>query len=536
MHGFAYIRFLPLIVLMLCVPLGVFLAPGLPFWGGLILGIAALGSGIGIYDLIQSRHAVLKNYPVLARIRFLLEGIRPEIRQYFLESDHDEVPFSREQRALVYQRAKKLEGLRPFGSLKNQQRVGHEWINHSIAPRHIEDNDFRVLFGGETCKQPYQSSVLNISGMSYGALSPNAIEALNTGARMGGFAHTTGEGSISRYHRAPGGDLIWQIGSGYFGCRTAEGRFDPEAFARQAATDQVRMIEVKLSQGAKPGHGGILPGRKVTETIAEARGVPFGEDCISPATHSAFSTPLELIGFIDELRALSGGKPVGIKLCVGHPWELFAIAKAMIETGSQPDFITVDGAEGGTGAAPVEFADHIGAPLREGLMLVHNTLTGLTLREKTRIVASGKLISAFDIARICALGADSCNMGRGFMFALGCIQAQTCHSGKCPTGVTTQEPGRYRALNVADKSRRVANFHASTLRALKETVGASGQGHPSELSPHHLMIRINSREVRSAASQYPWLEPGSLLSKKTAHPAFAKFWQMARPDSFSAVA
>ncbi len=534
MRGSSYIRFLPLFGLMLCVPLGVYLASFLPFWGGLVLGMGALGSGIGTYDLIQSRHAVLKNYPVLARIRFLLEGIRPEIRQYFLESDHDEVPFSREQRALVYQRAKNLEGLRPFGSLKNQQQVGHEWINHSIAPKHIEDGDFRVSFGADTCAKPYDSSVLNISGMSYGALSPNAIEALNAGARAGRFAHTTGEGSISRFHRSPGGDLIWQIGSGYFGCRTADGRFDPEAFARHARADQVKMIEVKLSQGAKPGHGGILPGPKVTESIAEARGVPVGRDCISPPTHNAFSTPLELIGYLDRLRALSGGKPVGIKLCVGHPWELFAIAKAMIETGSQPDFITVDGAEGGTGAAPVEFADHVGAPLREGLMLVHNTLTGLNLRGKTRIVASGKLISAFDIARICALGADSCNMARGFMFALGCIQAQTCHSGRCPTGVTTQDPARYRALNVADKSRRVANFHASTMRALRETVGATGHGHPSDLSPHDLMMRINSREVRSAASQYDWLEPGSLLSQKTAHPAFAKFWHMARPDSFTA--
>ena len=333
----AYLRFLPLVILMLCVPLGVYLAPQVPFWGGLILGVGALGSSIGVYDLIQSRHAVSKNYPVLARIRFLLEGIRPEIRQYFLESDHEEVPFSREQRALVYQRSKNLEGLRPLGSLKNQQRVGHEWINHSIAPHHIDSADFRVRFGAETCQKPYDSSVLNISGMSFGALSPNAIEALNIGAKTGGFAHTTGEGSISRFHKKHGGDLIWQIGSGYFGCRTPEGKFDPDAFADQAASDQVRMIEIKLSQGAKPGHGGILPGKKVTETIAEARGVPEGVDCISPPTHSAFSTPLELIGFIGQLRELSGGKPVGIKLCVGHPWELFAIAKAMIETGSQPE-------------------------------------------------------------------------------------------------------------------------------------------------------------------------------------------------------
>jgi glutamate synthase domain-containing protein 2 len=526
-------RYFPLLVLVACVPAGWYLGISQPFWGALLFGLGLFGSVIGMYDVFQKNHAVLKNYPVLARLRFFFEGIRPEIRQYFLESDNEEVPYSREQRALIYRRSKNIEGLRPFGTLRNVHQVGHEWINHSIAPVHIDEIDFRIEIGGTHCQKQYNSSILNISGMSYGALSPNAIEALNRGAKAGGFAHTTGEGSISRFHTKHQGNLIWQIGSGYFGCRSDHGAFDAEKFAAQAKSDQVKMIEVKLSQGAKPGHGGILLGSKVTRAIAEARGVQVGVDCISPSSHSAFATPIELLQFIQTLRTLSGGKPVGIKLCVGHPWEFFAIAKAMAETDLFPDFITVDGSEGGTGAAPVEFADHIGAPLREGLMLVHNTLVGLGHRDKTKIIVSGKLVSAFDMARVFALGADGCNIARGFMFAIGCIQAQTCHTGKCPTGVTSQDRGRYRALVVAEKYMRVANFHSNTLRALKETVEACGLRHPSQLTPHHLMIRINSREVRSAASQYDWLEPGSLSSGNAEHPAFAKFWSMARADTFS---
>ncbi|MDZ4137186.1 MAG: FMN-binding glutamate synthase family protein, partial [Paracoccaceae bacterium] len=367
---------------------------------------------------------------------------------------------------------------RPFGTLRDVNAIGHEWINYSMSPTHVASPDFRVTIGGPHCTQPYSASILNISGMSYGALSPNAIEALNRGAKKGGFAHTTGEGSISRFHRKHGGDLVWQIASGYFGCRNPDGSFSPEKFTENAASDQVKMIEVKLSQGAKPGHGGILPGSKVTEAIAEARGVAVGQDCISPAAHAVFSTPTGLCEFVESLRRMSGGKPVGIKLCVGHPWEWFAIAKAMQQTGLVPDFITVDGAEGGTGAAPVEFADHYGAPLREGLMLVHNTLVGLGIRDQTRIIASGKLISAFDVCRVFALGADACNIARGFMFAIGCLQAQSCHNGRCPTGVATQDPGRYRALVVNEKYLRVANFHANTLATLKEAVEASGLHHP----------------------------------------------------------
>ena len=528
-------RYIPWILTLAAIPLGLLLAISFPFWGGILFALGMLGGGSGLYDVLQNKSSVLKNYPVTARLRFLFENFRPEIRQYFIESDHDEVPYSREQRALVYRRAKGIEGLRPFGTLKNQQQVGHEWINHSMSPSHLDNSDFRIKVGGKDCTQPYHSSALNISGMSYGALSPNAIEALNKGASIGGFAHTTGEGSISRYHQKHGGDLIWQIASGYFGCRNSDGTFNPEMFEEKSRQDQVKMIELKLSQGAKPGHGGILPGAKVTEAISEARGVPVGQDCHSPSSHSAFSTPLELVEFIQKLRHLSDGKPVGIKLCVGHPWEFFAIAKAMLETGICPDFITVDGSEGGTGAAPVEFADHIGAPLREGLMLVHNTLVGLGLRDQIKIVVSGKLISAFDLARFFCLGADVCNMARGFMFSIGCIQAQDCHTGHCPTGVTSQDPGRYKALVVADKFQRVANFHRNTMEALKETIEATGMQNTNELTPHHLMMRISSREVRSAASQYTWLEGNSLIEGKSNHPAFEKFWDMARTDSFLVV-
>ncbi|ARE85452.1 glutamate synthase [NADPH] large chain [Roseovarius mucosus] len=526
-------RYIPWLISILLVPIGGAIAIWLLFWGGMLAGLAGLAATIGLYDVYQSKRAVLKNYPLSARLRFLFEHFRPEIRQYFLESDHDETPFSREQRALVYRRSKGIEGLRPFGTLRNVNAVGHEWINHSMSPSHMGDIAFRQPIGGPDCTQPYDSSALNISGMSYGALSPTAIEALNWGAKLGGFAHTTGEGSISRFHRKHGGDLIWQIGSGYFGCRTATGAFDPEMFVTNASDPQIKMIEIKLSQGAKPGHGGILPGAKVTEAIAEARGVLVGQDCISPAAHSEFSSPDGLCRFIARLRHLSGGKPVGLKLCVGHPWEVFAMVKAFHETGITPDFITIDGAEGGTGAAPVEFADHKGAPIREGLMLVHNSLVGMGLRDRVRLIASGKIISAFDMCRMFALGADGCNIARGFMFAVGCIQAQVCHSGKCPTGVTSQDPGRYRAIVVAEKHLRVASYHRNTLFALKEAVESSGLQRPQEFTPHHLMIRVNSREVRSAASQYLWLEPGELLGGHVSHPAFAKYWDHARPDTFA---
>lgn len=526
-------RYIPFGLAILLIPLGLALLGISPVLGSILAILGVIGTGIGIYDLVQTKHTLMRNYPLSSRMRYLLEHFRPEIRQYFVEDDHAETPFSREQRAVVYRRSKGIEGVRPFGTLCNVYAEGYEWLNHSIATTHLPDQDFRIRIGGPDCTRPYDSSAVNISGMSYGALSPAAIEALNRAAKAGGFAHTTGEGSISRYHRM-GGDLIWQIGSGYFGCRNPDGSFNAERFTENATGEAVKMIEIKLSQGAKPGHGGILPGPKVTEAIAEARGVPVGVACISPSSHSAFSTPRELCDFIASLRQMSGGKPVGLKLCVGHPWEWFAMAKAFHQTGITPDFITVDGGEGGTGAAPVEFADHRGAPLREGLMLVHNTLTGLGLRDRIRLIASGKIITAFDICRVTALGADGVNMARGFMFAIGCIQAQACHTGKCPTGITTQDPGRYRALVVPDKAERAARFHAATLFALKEACESSGLRHPTEFTPHHLMIRTGPREVRSAASLYDWVKPDELLEGTSKHPAFAKYWQRSGIDTWDA--
>ncbi|OYU45375.1 MAG: FMN-binding glutamate synthase family protein [Burkholderiales bacterium PBB4] len=444
--------------------------------------------GTGIYDLQQTKRSILRNYPIIGHLRFMLEFIRPEIRQYFIESDNEATPFSRAQRSLVYQRAKGESDKRPFGTQLDVHVEGYEWMNHSVAPTTLDSHDFRITIGAQRA-QPYSASVFNISAMSFGALSANAIQSLNAGAKRGGFAHDTGEGSISVHHRTHGGDLIWEIGSGYFGCRNDDGSFNADKFATNALDPQVKLIELKLSQGAKPGHGGVLPGPKVTPEIAAARGVPVGVDCVSPASHRAFSTPVEMMHFIDQLRTLSGGKPTGFKLCIGHPWEWFAIVKAMLATGITPDFIVVDGAEGGTGAAPVEFTDHVGSPVQEGLLLVHNTLRGVGLREHIKVGVAGKVVSAFDIVRFMALGADWCNSARGFMFALGCIQAQTCHTGHCPTGVTTQDPLRQRSLVVPDKAERVYNFHQQTLHALKELVQAAGVHHPTEITAHHIVRR-----------------------------------------------
>ena len=505
----------------------------------LVLGALVL---LGVYDLRQTRHAILRNYPVIGHLRFMLEYIRPEIRQYFIESDREAAPFSRAQRSLVYQRAKGEPDNRPFGTQLDVGLQGYEWINHSMAPTKLASHDFRVWVGGtpdapsasaSPCTQPYSLSVFNISAMSFGALSANAILALNQGAKMGGFAHDTGEGSISQHHRVHGGDLVWEIGSGYFGCRNDDGSFSEERFAANARDPQVKMIELKLSQGAKPGHGGVLPGPKVTPEIAAARGVPVGQACISPSQHSAFSTPVEMMQFIARMRSLSGGKPTGFKLCIGHPWEWFAIVKAMLQTGITPDFIVVDGAEGGTGAAPVEFSDHVGAPLQEGLLLVHNTLRGVGLRDRLRLGCAGKVVSAFDVARMMALGADWCNSARGFMMALGCLQAQTCHSGHCPTGVTTQDPVRQQALVVPDKAQRVAQFHKSTLHALQELVQAAGLQHPQEITAHHKVRRNSDTEVRLLSNLILRVEEGALLgSLDRQHRVFRLYWPLARADSF----
>ena len=453
---------------------------------------------IGVYDLQQTKRSILRNYPIIGHLRFAMEFIRPEIRQYFIESDSDATPFSRAQRSLVYQRAKGDPDKRPFGTQLDVHAEGYEWINHSLAPTQLATHDFRITIGAGRA-QPYSCSVFNISAMSFGALSANAIQALNAGAKRGGFAHDTGEGSISVHHRTHGGDLIWEVASGYFGCRNDDGTFNADKFAVNARDPQVKMVEIKLSQGAKPGHGGMLPGAKVTAEIAAARGIPEGVDCVSPASHSAFSNPIEMMEFIERLRTLSGGKPIGLKLCIGHPWEWFAMVKAMLATGITPDFIVVDGAEGGTGAAPVEFTDHVGSPLQEGLLLVHNTLRGVGLRDQIKIGCAGKVVTAFDSTRMMALGADWCNSARGFMFSLGCLQAQTCHTGHCPTGVTTQDPVRQQALVVPDKATRVYNFHQQTLHALKELIQAAGVNHPAEITAHHIVRRSGDHKVQSLA-------------------------------------
>jgi glutamate synthase domain-containing protein 2 len=507
--------------------------------GGPWAAIGLVGVLTGLHDVRQRRHSILRNYPVIGHMRFLFEFIRPEMRQYFIEGDNEAAPFSRQQRSLVYQRAKGDSDKRPLGTQLDVQAQGYEWINHSLQPTRLASHDFRVTIGPD-CAQPYSASIFNISAMSFGALSGAAIRALNGGAKLGNFAHDTGEGSISVHHRAQGGDLIWEVASGYFGCRNPDGTFNAELFAAHAREPQVRMIELKLSQGAKPGHGGVLPGPKVTREIADARGVEMGVDCVSPASHSAFSTPVGMLQFLAQLRELSGGKPVGFKFCVGHPWEWFAIAKAMMETGLLPDFIVVDGAEGGTGAAPLEFTDHVGAPLQEGLLLVHNTLVGLNLRDRVKIGCAGKVVSAFDIARMMALGANWCNAARGFMFALGCIQSQSCHTDRCPTGVATQDPQRQQALVVPSKIERVHNFHRHTLQALKELVQASGLQHPNEITANHIVRRVTGDRVKLLSNHLEFVTPGALLDAITGkaewpHNVYRMYWPLARADSFAPV-
>lgn len=500
-----------------------------------IFGVAL--TAVGVHDLTQPLHSVRRNYPIIGHLRWLFEEIRPEIRQYLIEDEQTKVPFSRAQRSLVYARAKNESSDRAFGTLVDVYQNGYEFIAHSTRPAPAADPaTFRVGIGGDDCKQPYSASIFNISAMSFGSLSANAILALNKGARMGGFAHDTGEGSISPYHREHGGDLIWEIGSGYFGCRTADGNFDPDRFSEKARDPQIKMIEIKLSQGAKPGHGGILPGAKVTPEIALTRGIPEGEDCISPARQRAFSTPIEMMQFVKHLRDLSEGKPIGFKLCVGQPWEFMGLVKAMRQTGILPDYIIVDGAEGGTGAAPLEFADHLGMPMRESLLFVHNTLVGAGLREKIKVGAAGKIVSAFDIAAVLALGADWTNAGRGFMFALGCIQSLSCHTNRCPVGVATQDPMRQRALVVQDKAERVYNFHRNTLEALSHMLAAAGLEHPNQIGPHHLVRRVSLTEIRMFSQLHIFLRDRELISDDHNRDFYSAAWRLARADSFDLAA
>lgn len=529
------LRYLPL-TLALAMAAGCVLAAWFvrdwAFWFAAPLAVFGIIALIGLRDLMQTRHAILRNYPIIAHLRFIFEKIRPEMRQYFFETDKDGMPFSRDKRAIVYQRAKQELETRPFGTQFDVYETQFEWLHHSMAPKPVSREAFRVKIGGPDCRQPYLASVFNISAMSYGSLSANAVRSLNRGAKMGNFAHDTGEGGFTPYHEEHGGDVIWELGSGYFGARNPDGTFSAEKFAAMAAKPQIKMIELKLSQGAKPGHGGMLPAAKVTSEIARIRGIPMGKDCISPAHHTAFSTPIEMMRFIAHMRELSGGKPTGFKLCVGHSWEFLAVVKAMLETDITPDFIVVDGKEGGTGAAPLEFMDHIGMPLRDGLSFVHSALVGAGLRDRIKLGASGKIITAFDMARTMALGADWCNAARGFMFAVGCIQAQTCHTGKCPTGVTSQDPARSRAIVVTDKAARVANFHQETLHTLAELIAAAGLEHPREIRPHHFMRRAAPDRVISFAEMYRFLQPGELISG-TDHPQFRQAWALAQAESFA---
>jgi glutamate synthase domain-containing protein 2 len=489
---------------------------------------------LGFYDFFQTRHSIRRNFPLFGRWRYWLELIRPEINQYFIESNLDGAPFSREQRSIVYQRAKDELDSVPFGMQHDMYETGYEWINHSLSPKHIEASHLRVKVGGPDCSQPYESSLLNISAMSFGSISKNAVLALNGAAKDGNFAHNTGEGGISPYHMEPGGDLIWQIGTGYFGCRKESGEFCEKTFQKKSIHPQVKMIEIKLSQGAKPGHGGLLPADKVSNEISETRGVPMGKDVISPPAHNAFSTPVEMMNFVAHLRELSNGKPVGLKLCIGNPQEFFAICKAMEKTGITPDFISVDGGEGGTGAAPMEFTNYIGSPGIYSLMLVQNALTGFSVRDRIRIFTSGRVIHGFDIVKLIALGADVIYSARAMMMALGCIQALRCNTNHCPTGVATQNPFLVAGLVVKDKRIRVERFHRKTVEMVAHMLGAMGLTGPEELRPEHIFRRTSLVEISNYAKLYDFLEDGELLQKPLPE-QYARAVQEASAESYRPV-
>lgn len=496
-----------------------------------VLWVATPLALIAWWDFFQSSHTLRRNYPLIARVRWIMEDLRPFAQAYVVESDLEGRPFSHQARALVYARAKGDLDSHPMGTELDVYSDEYEWLGHSIAPDEKAPDEWRVDIGEEGSRRRYSSSLLNISAMSFGSLSARAIEALNYGASMGGFAHNTGEGGISRYHLAHDGDLIWEIGSGYFGCRAKDGSFDPGLFAETVDDERVKMVEVKLSQGAKPGHGGVLPAAKVTEEIAEARKIEVGEACLSPAAHSAFSTPIGMLEWIAKLRDLADGRPVGIKLCVGQPHEIFAIAKAVLESGIAPDFITVDGAEGGTGAAPLELSNSVGMPLREGQIFVRNALVGTGLKGRIKIGASGKLHSGAQLAKAFALGADWCNAARPFMFSLGCVQSMQCHTGHCPTGVATQKAWRQRGLVVEDKGPRVARFHKQTLHSLREIVVAMGLETPWQISPHDMRERLNGARSDAIDRIYSFVEPHQLIDDPAGTKLF-HHWQAASADSF----
>lgn len=501
-----------------------------PWWwiAGVLLALLGL---LGAWDLVQRRHSVLRNYPVIGHARFLMERLRPELQQYFVERNFDGRPFDRDVRSIVYERAKGTDAEEPFGTERDVYQPGHEFLVPSMRPSAVPETPPRVRIGGPDCTQPYDMALLNVSAMSFGSLSANAVLALNSGAAGGRFAHDTGEGGISDYHLRPGGDLVWEIGTGYFGCRTSDGGFDAGRFAERAAHDHVKCVSLKLSQGAKPGIGGVLPGAKVNAEIAQVRGVPQGKTVVSPPYHQVFSTPRELVRFVARMRELAAGKPAGFKICLGSRRQFLAVCKAMLEEGTAPDFIIVDGAEGGTGAAPLEFADHVGTPLTDGLLTVHNALVGAGLRDRIKIGVSGKVATGSDLVKRLLQGADYANSARAMMFAVGCIQAQRCHTNTCPTGVTTQDPRRARALDVADKSVRVQRFQEATVASALQIMASMGVTDPGQLRPHMLQRRIDPYTLRSFDEMYEWLEPGQLLVTPPA--AWAADWKAAEPDHFT---
>ncbi|HRE51145.1 MAG TPA: FMN-binding glutamate synthase family protein [Flavitalea sp.] len=500
----------------------------------ILLVIALILGAMGVFDMTQTKHSLMRTFPIVGRMRYWMETLRPKLYQYFIESDIDGRPVNRIDRSTIYQRAKSELDTMPFGTQLDVYEEGYEWLSHSIAPKdfHQLDHNPRALIGNKDCTQPYSASIFNVSGMSFGSLSSNAIEALNAGARLGGFAHNTGEGGISPYHLKPGGDIIWQIGTGYFGCRDEQGNFSPELFAKNASIPQIKMIELKLSQGAKPGHGGILPARKNTPEIAAIRHVQPYTAVYSPPYHTAFNTPRELVLFLHQLRKLSNGKPVGIKLCVGRKSEFIGICKAMIALDIYPDFITVDGGEGGTGAAPQEFSNHVGAPMMDGLAFVQNMLVGFGIRKHIRIIASGKILTGFHLLRAIALGADCCNSARAMMMALGCIQALQCHTNKCPTGVATQNPSLSVGLVVADKKTRVANYHRETVKNFVELMGSAGIDRSSNLTRSHIYRRIFRNEVTTLEDIFPSLEEGCMINNNIPE-KYEQDYAMADPDRWS---
>lgn len=489
---------------------------------------------MGFADMIQTRQSIRRNFPLLGRLRYVFEDLRPKIQQYFVESDTDGAPINRNERSVIYQRAKKQIDTVPFGTQLDVYAEGYEWMTHSIAPVdfHKMDHNPRIRFGGRDCKQPYDMSVLNVSAMSFGSLSKNAVLALNGGAKMGGFAHNTGEGGLSPYHLEPGGDVIWQIGTGYFGARDKEGKFNDDAFKANATKPNVKMIEIKLSQGAKPGHGGILPAAKNTPEVAAIRGVQVGTTVFSPPYHGAFSTPTELIRFVERLRNLSGGKPVGFKLCVGRKTEFLSICKAMVKLNIYPDFVTVDGGEGGTGAAPPEFTNFVGMPLLDALAFVDNSLRGFGIRNQMRIIASGKVLTGFHIIRAMALGADTCNCARAMMMALGCIQALECNKNTCPTGVATQDPYFMKGLVVEDKTVRVANYHKNTVESFVELMGAAGIKHPDQINRSHVYRRVFMNLVKTYEEIYPTIPDGCLLEGGDVPYDFDEYLKRASAEEF----